>query len=163
MRHLAAVMKGRGAEQVVAAYRKAHGAEGLAAIAETKQFQPVVKKIVLKSKQVLSDRFDVHDGVYMMTFFDLSRRKYHDLNNATFSTYMPETVDYKRLVLWTNPFNEKDLVIAPSFAGRVTVEKERATLYAGCEVLTSGLRTDPGSSETSRCVPSPCTPSTGRR
>ena len=137
MRHLAAVMKGRGAEQVVAAYRKAHGAEGLAAIAETKQFQPVVKKIVLKSKQVLSDRFDVHDGVYMMTFFDLSRRKYHDLNNATFSTYMPETDDYKRLVLWTNPHNEKDSVIAPSFAGRVTVEKERAKLYAGCEVLTS--------------------------
>ena len=137
VRHMAAVMKGRGEEMVLAAFKKAYGQEGLLRMAELKQFQPVIKAAVTSARDIMKQRFDGRHGVYVMSFFDLSRRKYENLNHASFDTYNADHDNYDRLTIWVNQHDTSDTVEAPAFAGRRIIEKERAAMYAGCEVLTS--------------------------
>jgi hypothetical protein len=117
-RHLTAVVRGRGADQVIAAYRKANGAAGMEELGKTKKLQPIIEKAVLGARSVLQDRFDGRHGLYLQSVFDLSRCKYNDLNNATFNTYDAEADSYNRMIIWENPKNPADTVYGPSFAGR---------------------------------------------
>ena len=51
--------------------------------------------------------------------------------------YCAETDKYQRLVLWTNPYDTSDTLGAPAMASRQKVDKTRAEVYEGCDVLVS--------------------------
>ena len=99
--------------------------------------QPSTPAQVVAARDTLQARFDPRHSLYIQTVCDLSRNKYETLDKATFCTYDLETDKYSTIPIWVNPFNEKDMVLAPRFAGRRSYEKERNALYDGCDVLVS--------------------------
>ena len=75
---------------------------------------------------MLRDRFDARHGLFAMTFLDLSRREWDDLNHMCFHDYDQDKDTYKRLVLWENPNDPKD-TLGLSFASRQRIEKASIT------------------------------------
>ena len=49
-------------------------------------------------------------------------------------TFNQTTNNYDRMVVWTNPNNEKDVLFAPQLASRWPIEKERDRVFDGLDV-----------------------------
>ena len=136
VKHMAAVIKGRGLELVALAVKKNLGMQGLIDLSNTKPFLPVVKSHVAKTLSIIQERLDERCGLYLFMFLDLSRSKYEHLRNTQFS-YDPVSDKYKEIVVWTNPFDDNDTLTAPSLPSRWPLEKERERVYGNCHVHES--------------------------
>ena len=137
VRHVGAVVKGRGAELVAKGIALAHGQKGLFDLVKSKRMQPIVRSIVKSALDTVQQRLDVKCGLYLQTFLDLSRSKYERLTHAISDYYNPATQKYDWLVAWQNPHNEKDQLHVPRLPSRYPVEKERDRVYGACQVHES--------------------------
>ena len=97
-----------------------------------------MKTNISSALDVLDKRMnDGKFGLYAMTFLNQSRSQYEIMRHLPSFLYNAETDKYERLVVWTNPYDETDSLHAPAMASRQKVDKERARVYEGCDVLVS--------------------------
>ena len=137
MRMLAAVVKGRGSNLVVRAVQKSNGRLGLENLANSRQMQPIIKQCVKESIAVIQTRLDAKHGLFCLLFLNLSRAEYITLRNTISYTYNAAIDSFEKLIVWTNKFDENDVLEGPAMASVWGVNKERDRQYDGCHVLES--------------------------
>ena len=134
---LKAAIANRPAADVATALKLAGGTQLLSDLAACHEFQPVVKKTIDETVAKIQERWSPRLAVLLMSDLQLSRSQFEALRHYLSFAYDVDDDVYRKLMLYVNPFNEREKVAFPSLAPRSQWEPERAALFAKCGVTSS--------------------------
>ena len=126
---MAVVIAGRDPAALAAAVVRNEELDGLL---KAKSVQPHVKALIGDVLHVIQDHWSARLSVILMSEVHTSRSEYDTLRHLLSFIYYHDHDLYKRIVVWTNPADERDTIKAPSLASRYATEKERAIIYGQC-------------------------------
>lgn len=127
--HIAAVLHDRPMSHILRALRHRH-----TELAECAEFASESKRIVSKAMSVIVERWSARLSVHVWDRLELSRRRMDDLMHLLSFVYDPTSDKYHRIIVWTNPNDEKDVVVMPRLVGREGREKLFAQMADECGI-----------------------------
>ena len=124
-RHMAAVLKGRGEGDDINIVADAlHQCGYLQRLPEARRFQPVVKGIVKAAVGELQKHWTARHAVHVWDRLELSRPQMDTLRHLLSFVYDPVADKYTPISVWTNPYDESDIVLTAALASRWPRERE---------------------------------------
>lgn len=99
--------------------------------------QSFIKAAILDALAVLQKHWSARHALMVQFEVHCSRAEYDTLRHLLSFSYNHDTDMYERLVIWENPTNAADTILAPTVAARTSYEKERAELFRKCGAASS--------------------------
>lgn len=107
-------------------------AEMISSLVQTAEFQPYIKAAIAKALCVIQNHWSSRHSIVLQAEVHTSRSEYDSLRHLLSFTYDTQHDMYKKVRVWTNPFNEADQLLAPTIASRYSYIKEREAIYGEC-------------------------------
>ena len=125
VRHMAAVMKGRGeGEDIELVADALHRCGYFQRLVECKKIQPFAKALVQGATAEIQGHWSARHAVHIWDRLELSRSQMETLSHLLSSIYNPVTDTYDPICIWENPHDPTDFVLAARLAGRWSRERE---------------------------------------
>lgn len=128
------VLQHREPEAIAAALRRCKLLERMF---HTRQAQPHIKKLVAAAASVIQKHWSARHALMLQFEVHCSRSEYDALRHLLSFRYNHANDCYERFVIWRNPTNAADTVLAPTLAARPSYEKERNVLFEQCGACAS--------------------------
>ena len=119
MRHMSAVLKGRGEGADIDLIAQSLERLGyLERLAATKSFMPYAKVIARAAVDNIQSHWSALHAVHVWDQLELSHRQMDTLSHLLSDVYHPGKDKYAPILAWQNPFNPKDYLITPRLANK---------------------------------------------
>ena len=124
-RHLVAVLKGRGLEQIY------HALSRIGIADELQEIPNVLRAAAMKISDTIQKHWTPRLAVHLWERLNLSRSECETQRHLLSFKYLPFPQDlYEPLLLWQNPADPEDCVPFPILPGRYAREREHAAIAA---------------------------------
>eukprot|EP00966_Prymnesium_polylepis_P310092 7164765-Prymnesium_polylepis.1 len=125
VRHMAAVLEGRGEGDDIAMVAEALVRTGyLERLLQTEQCQPYIKTVVRRVLSKTQDHWTPRHAVHVWDRLELSRSQMETLNHLLTDTFNASIDAYEPIKAWVNPYDETDFLCISRLASRRQREKE---------------------------------------
>lgn len=100
----------------------------------TAEFQPYLKCVIADALRAIQEHWTARHAIMLQSEVHTSRSEYDALRHLLSFTYDCQSDMYKKVRVWTNPFNDSDHLFAPCIASRYSFLKEREIVYGDCHM-----------------------------